>query len=261
MRGERGFALPAALLVLALLSAIALSAASAATNELAIAKRLLARAQAIAAADGAIAVATYELLNERPGAYAGDWPRRIGVSVDGFPYEVFVESESGKLDLNAGRPDILAVLVRELTGEQGLADAAAEELRRLRQSAERSRRGTGGELAEPPALYDSRALEGPSLLSTGLGACIAPFVTVLAQMEEPEPSLAAPELRRALGAELADVRRRSVIGANVEEGVLTLVVRVAGLPAARTATLRLDRGDGSLLIHGSGSRREAACPG
>ncbi|WP_287815837.1 type II secretion system protein GspK, partial [Pseudomonas sp.] len=129
--------------------------------------------------------------------------------------QVSVRSERGKLDLNAGAAGDFARLVAALGAGQGPALAAALDQRRSDN--------------QPPlrALEELRDLPG---MSTALYQALVPEVTVWSGQESPDPALATPWLRRALGLPSLNI-------SGAEPGPILTLTSVAQLPGGFSAAL------------------------
>ena len=185
---DRGFALPAALTILAVLSLIALSAAKTADDEYRSAVRVLEREQAIARADGAIALAIHTVLVEgRDKETAEVWPRTLHMRIGSSDVPVVLEAEDGKIDLNRSDPALLKKLAADLLRDESRGDLAGRIL-----SDYRGRFGSGRPVS--PIADASRFLASSPLAGVE-AACLEPFVTVSANGDKPDPALAAAPLR------------------------------------------------------------------
>ncbi len=129
-RGQRGFALPAAIVALAVFALVALTVVDEGRGRTALLAGRLVQARLSAAADAGIALAIEGVA--RPGN--ARWPvdgRPHGVNFDGVALQIAVEDERGRLPLNA----IDGRLLRALLGALGLQGERREALARMIEAA------------------------------------------------------------------------------------------------------------------------------
>lgn len=146
-RSSRGVALIAVLWVVLLLSVIAGSLMMLSRTELGLAHNLVLSAKAEALAEGGIHLAIHDLLAANAA---------VGVSADGSMRQVELEAGrldisivdvTGRVDLNAAPPELIAGLFRAAGAEQDLAETLAGRIADWR-DADEIPRPDGGEQAE-----------------------------------------------------------------------------------------------------------------
>ena len=204
--GQRGFALLIVLGAMALLALLGTRVMSAGRTEILIAGNLRDAAEAEAAADGAVHLAIFNLLERPPRRWVADGlPRRL--SVPGAVVDVRIDDPRGRLNPNSAPPALMAALIREVGGDPeqagaiaaavfdwrtpgGIALAGGTKLAPYR----RAGRGYG-----PPGrpFGDIDELGGVLGMTPGLLAALRPHLS-LVNFATIEPARATPPLLRAL---------------------------------------------------------------
>lgn len=230
---ERGIALLLVVWVLALAAVLATGFAAETRSEARRARNLAEEARARAAAEAGVMLAVAGLLDPRPGS---PWPRdgrsrRLGYA--GAELTVAVQSESGKVDLNAAAPEFVTGLIGALSLDDASAAALTEAVtaRRRAIDAER-RRGTSGPSDDPMAepfrsLEELAAVPG---VSRAAFERLAPFVTVHSGSPRVDPRTApAPVLLAVPGVDPQQVAQ--LLAARAEGGEGRALPRLTGVEA------------------------------
>jgi len=188
MDRQYGAALLLTIWVILLLSVLAGSALLVARSEALRGRQAQVRAEAIAAADGALRLAIHELSSPDAAARSVE-TRPMRLTIGAFEVEVTFQRERGKVDLNHASPLLIAELMRQL-GHDG-----APELARAIE-AKRARPRTPG-----TRVFDS-ALDMTELgrLDAKTAACAAAFTTIYTTAKEPELAHADPVVIAAVEA-------------------------------------------------------------
>ncbi|WP_213877901.1 type II secretion system protein GspK [Pseudomonas sp. dw_358] len=218
MKPERGVALLLVLWLLALLSVLLAALAATVQLQLHQAQWLGGQTQALLAAEGGIDQAVIALQARDPAArWAADGQPHIARLGDAG-LVVRVRSERGKLDLNSAPLSA----VRRLLQSAGASPQAAEAISR---ALEQQRNG-------PAPVRTVEALRALPGMSFELYRAMAPLVTVWSGEAQPDPSLAPPQLARALGLPAARA-------ANPQAGQIFTLDSEARLPDGGHAELRV----------------------
>jgi len=216
MTRQKGVALLLVLWVLALLSILLAGLAGWVQLESRQALWQRQHTEALLAAEAGVNLAVVSLTDPaQQRAWAADG-RAHELAFERARVQVSVVSERGKLDLNAAST---ADVVRLLQACGGAAQA------RALGAALDQRRGNG----QPPlrVLEELRQLPG---MTQALFACAAPQVTLWSGQESPDPALATPWLRRALGLPSLNI-------SGAEPGPILTLTSVAQLPGGFSAAL------------------------
>jgi Tfp pilus assembly protein PilX len=247
---ESGFALAAALAVLLILSLMAVTVAANSHSELQIARAEVDRLKATVRADGAITMALYELVSSPPDQ--SEKLARIGeakVTVGGETVIVRIESEAGKIDLNAASSDLIVQLAQAAgASSSNAADAANGLVAYRNEGAGNGHRDwslKAKDLFEPkgfPIEY-TRELTDINVDDADLIDCLISHSTTFSGLPRPADSWLSPQL-----SQLLDVHTRaisaSVVGMSAGLGGAALSLSVAldvenGNSHVRTQWVRL----------------------
>ncbi|MDR7039567.1 general secretion pathway protein K [Methylobacterium sp. BE186] len=176
---EAGFALVAVIWMIGLIGLMIATYIAAARYRAIEARATAQLARAEAGAEGAVHLAILELLADVPrGQEAAARPRphgpRLCALEDGTTLAVAVADESGKVDLNAGTPELVAALVRGVAPEAGPATLG---LLRLREAAKREP-GRGAAEPAPPLFRSVMELAQVPGIDRPLFEALVPLVTV-----------------------------------------------------------------------------------
>jgi general secretion pathway protein K len=253
--------------VIGLLAVMAMDVLFSARRETRQGEDRLERARMAAAAEAGLALAAQALLRGAPADAAGPH------AFDGSLIAVEIEAESGKVDLNLARVELLRAVI-EAVGESRAAAASlaaaiidwrdnddqpeprggieAEGYRRLGRAVP----PRDGELQSVSELADVYGMT-PELLSR-----LTPVVTVHGRQAEPDPVVASPLVRRAMRGAAAAARQAGTLEAEPEAAPPPTPGRGPSL-TGRAFTLRIEvvRPNGGWLrreavIRLSGNRRD-----
>jgi general secretion pathway protein K len=203
---QRGFALLAVILGVAVLSAIAMSLATATRVDLLSAAVLTRTAKAEMAADAGIAIALARLVSAKTG-------QEFTCNFDGTAIRAGIADEGGKVDLNAAPRGLLAVLFRGFGDSDEQAQQRAEAVADFIDPDDDA--ATGGSETE---IYDKAGRPRPknapfetideldqvtgfevaSLSEESMLERLRPFITVYSRQPGVDLSLASPKLVSAL---------------------------------------------------------------
>ena len=177
--------------VLALLTVLAMSFAGSARTELKIARNEYEAARARAIADAGVTYGILGALDPSPQTHWNPDGERHEVAYGEGTLSVSVQDEGGKVDLNAGAPELLAGLLRAM----GAADAAAQQvldgILQRRRDAIAAGNGT-------LAFRDVAELRLVPGMTRPLYQALAPLVTVYNRNDRVDPLSAPPEVLRSL---------------------------------------------------------------
>lgn len=206
-RHQAGFALLLVIWVLAILAVVAAGFAASTRSETRLARNLFEAAQARALAEAGIARGTAAVIETDPRArWRADgtpYPLRF----DGGEVSVRIEDEDGKIDLNMAPPAMLAGLCAELALEDAVCDALVDGVTERRRAAAPPEPPSfnGLRFGAPPVpdrqdaafstVEELRQIPG---LDAASFAKLRPFVTVYAQSEPVDPTVAPREVLLAI---------------------------------------------------------------
>ena len=204
--GQRGFARLIVLWAMALLALLGTRVTSAGRTEILIAGNLRDAAAAEAAADAAVHLAIFNLLDRPPRRWVADGLVRR-VTVPGAVVDVRIDDPRGRLNPNSAPPVLLAALIREVGGDPEQAGAIAAAVFDWRTPGIVASAG-GAKLAQyqragrsygPPGrpFGDIDELGGVLGMTPGLLAALRPHLS-LVNFATIEPARATPPLVRAL---------------------------------------------------------------
>jgi general secretion pathway protein K len=175
--------------------------------------------QALLAAEAGLGLAVMAQLDPDVGRRWRPDGQAHALRFEDMALEVRLLSEQGKVDLNTAPASQVARLAQACGAAPSLANGLGQALDVRR----------GGNQAPLRLLEEWRALPG---MAPSLYACMLPYVTVWSGMPGPDPRLAMPWLRQALGLPAA--------GAVPADGGAVLTVHSrATTPAGYTATLQV----------------------
>ena len=216
---NRGVALIAVLWVVLLLSAIAGSLMMLTRTELGLARNLVLSARAEALAEGGIHLAIGKLLNQGAVADGAVWR----VTMESGHVDIMIADVTGRVDLNAAPPELIANLLRAAGTESDEAEMLADRIVDWR-DADETPRPNGGEQSDY-AGYDPPVWVGNNLflsadeitrvpgVTTALWARIANAVTVYSRRPGVNPLyasrlalLALPGMDEATADAIIDAR-------------------------------------------------------
>ncbi|MDH5412034.1 MAG: type II secretion system protein GspK, partial [Alphaproteobacteria bacterium] len=140
---SRGVALIAVLWVVLLLSAIAGSLMMLTRTELGLARNLVLSARAEALAEGGIHLAIGKLLNQGAVADGAVWR----VTMESGHVDIMIADVTGRVDLNAAPPELIANLLRAAGTESDEAEMLADRIVDWR-DADETPRPNGGEQSD-----------------------------------------------------------------------------------------------------------------
>ncbi len=221
--GQRGFALLIVLGAMALLALLGTRVTSAGRTEILIAGNLRDASEAEAAADGAVHLAVFNLLDRPPRRWAADGLVRR-VTVPGAVVDLRIDDPRGRLNPNSAPPVLTAALIREVGGDLEQAGAIAAAVFDWRTPGIGALAG-GTKLAQyqragrsygPPGrpFGDIDELGAVLGMTPGLLAALRPHLS-LVNFATIEPARATPHLVRAL--------QRSGIGQPAMDETATVV--------------------------------------
>lgn len=234
--GQAGFALPAAMSVLLIMSTLVLSISVTAKVELDIASKLAARHRAEVIADAAIQLALGKILNTPPGQArdviaSGQIHVRVGEADIG----VETASESGKIDLNTASARYLGAISKILESKTSSDELAAQlidyadrdSIERMPGS-ERSVERIGPKNA--PFESAAEATDALGLESKSSGYLTDTF-TISSGLLQPDPSRTSSALREMLA-----------LPAPSGPGVVGMVGGIGGEAVSLSAVVPIDGG-------------------
>jgi len=190
-RGERGVALILVLWVLALLAVLAVSFAGGARTELKIARNQYEAARAEAIADAGVTFGILGALDPAPQTHWNPDGERHELAYGEGALGVSVEDEGGKVDLNAGAPELLAGLLRRL----GVAEDAARQVLDGILQRRRDALAAGNGVLAFRDVAELRLVPG---MARPLYQALVPLVTVYNRNDRIDPLSAPPEVLRSL---------------------------------------------------------------
>jgi general secretion pathway protein K len=223
---ERGFVLVAALWMLILLSVLAASYSSSTRTNLALARNIVGGAEAEALADAGLNRVVAGLLAPLdPPVLRADGTPYVWV-FDTGEVRFTIEDEGAKVDINAASRTLLAALLQAVGLGFKEADALALVIVRYRGDTPTDATAPSSEPvdedtdAEPepqplPFTLIEELLQVPGMTGD-VYARIAPLITVHTGLEQPEESVALPEVRMAIDI----VRSGGTGGAGVKQAEL-----------------------------------------
>jgi general secretion pathway protein K len=207
---NRGAALLLVLWMLVLLTGLVVVFASTARTE-SLQGRYLARSTAARyLAEAGVEIAALRLSSGDPGRNWLPDGRPYTFDFEGAQIEVRVRDESGRVDLNAAAPELLAELVKAVGGDPVKAPAIGAAIQDFRDGDNLLSPGGGaedGEYAAAGLPYGAkdRAFESVTELQQVLGVDgelyrkLAPHVTINTGLARPEAVFASEEVLRAMG--------------------------------------------------------------
>jgi general secretion pathway protein K len=203
---RRGFALILVLWTLVLVALIIAQLDAAGRSEMVIAGNLRANAEAEAAADGAIAEASFKLLDTSDAHWWADGSTRI-LTLSNATIRVSIVSETGKIELNGADPSLIAALLQGIGVESDKASALADAIADWRDPGESPRpqgaklpqyRAAGLDYGPPDAPFQSldevRQVLG---MTPAIADALIPHVTIYS-FGQPDPAYADPEVIQAM---------------------------------------------------------------
>ena len=201
---DSGMALLVVLWTLLLVGVVAASLSSEARKEGLLARNGVALARAEAAAEGGVIQAVAAMADPRPEArWAADGSVHRFM-LDGIGIEVRIVDEAGKVDLNAGAPELLAALLEVAGAPPGTAFGIASEVAALR---------AGTATGQPRGLETTAELMGVPGMTPALFERVAPFVTVLTRARGVDPAVAPRAVLMALTARDPTVSAAQLVSA------------------------------------------------
>ena len=238
-RGERGLALVSVLWGVAILSLIAAAMLAASVSSSQIGRNVWSATQAGAVADAAVGRAVLSLMDDRMGKQPRVDGKLAVIAVDGVPVRLWIQDESGKINLNYADKSLLQSLFVSAGVAEGEAGALADRIvaRRI---------GPNG-----AALFAYRAVDdvlGVPGMTPALFRRVAPALTVFGRNGAPNQSVAPREVLRVLPGmtddAIADILKArdaapAATGAAAPQSVylVTAETRTAGARIVRTAVV------------------------
>ena len=198
---ERGIALLLVVWVMALAAVLATGFAADTRSEARRARGLAQEARARAAAEAGVMLAVAGLLDPMPES---PWPRDGGsrtLAFAGATLTVFVQDESGKVDLNMAAPEFVTGLFAALGLDDASAAALADAVTARRRAIDAERRRGGAQPSDDPQAQPFRSLEELAAIPGVSRAAInrlAAFVTVYSGSPRVDPRTAPPEVLLAV---------------------------------------------------------------
>jgi general secretion pathway protein K len=229
---DAGFALVLVLWTLVLLALIGSQIGVAGRTEAAIARNLLASAQAEAAADAAVYEAVFRLIDHSAAGWIADGRTRL-LDMGDARASVTVQDDAGKLNPNAATPEALVALLGAIGAPGGAARAITDAIVEWRGSqdgtpdASAAAYRAAGLPYRPPAAPFVRTDEVGLVLgmTPELYSRAAPYLSV-AQRGITDLSVADPVVVRAMGGRTEAASRASASPYTVK--VITVIARVEG---------------------------------
>lgn len=253
-RREAGFALLLVLWSLALLALVGTHVTATGRAEALLAANLRVAAMAEAAADGAVHLAVFRLLDPsaqgwRPDGLMRDGPVREVALPGGATALLRIGSEQGKLNPNLAPAPLLAALLGQLGAEPRAAAGLAAAILDWRSAGMRPRpngakepqyRAAGRAWAPPGRPFESLEELGLVLgMTPALLARLTPFLS-LHQGGDPDPRLAHPVLLQAMrDAEGGEEALAAELDATPVVTIAATAVLPGGARFTRLATVRL----------------------
>ena len=217
---ERGIALLLVVWVLALAAVLATGFAAETRSEARRARNLAEEARARAAAEAGVMLAVAGLLDP---SSESPWPRdgrSRRLRYAGAELTVAIQSESGKVDLNAAAPEFVTALIGALGLDDASAAALAEAVTARRRAIDAERRRGTSVPSDDPMAEPFRSLEELAAIpgvSRAAFERLAPFVTVYSGSPRVDPRTApAPVLLAVPGVDPQQVAQ--LLAARAEGG-------------------------------------------